>query len=407
MHALRRPLLPSPSALPARHQQVLALALGVFGLVLPFTVAGTSVLLAVLLLLGLAAAPAVWRSRPWREPAMAFGLLLLAYVLLHTLLLTGSASALRTVLMRYKELALAPVLFALYRLAPQRDWFFRGLVLGTLGYALVTWAGLLHERLGQVLLSRRIAAGFEFSVMAFLLLERARSATRRWPWLLGAAFLALTVLVAVDGRTGQVVLLLLLAHAAWTQSPRRWRLAAAVLLPVAAATVALMSGSVQKRMGETLNAFRHPPAETFTSSAIRAELIKHGLTLAKEHWLLGGGYTRYAEMHQDAVRRAYRDDPARQGLADQFWARAENPHDEYLMHLVGGGLPALLLFLAWLGAPLLREGPDGAPSPALTGLVIAFAAGCLFNSLLMDFVEGHFYMGLMAWLLARQSVPPA
>jgi heptosyltransferase-3 len=37
---------------------------------------------------------------------------------------------------------------------------------------------------------------------------------------------------------------------------------------------------------------------------------------------------------------------------------------------------------------------------ALAGVALAFAVGCVFNSLLLDFMEGHLYVTLLAWLLA-------
>ena len=37
---------------------------------------------------------------------------------------------------------------------------------------------------------------------------------------------------------------------------------------------------------------------------------------------------------------------------------------------------------------------------------MAFAVGCLFNSMLLDFVEGHFYIALLAWLLAENRYAP-
>jgi len=40
-------------------------------------------------------------------------------------------------------------------------------------------------------------------------------------------------------------------------------------------------------------------------------------------------------------------------------------------------------------------------------LCLAFALGGLFNSLLMDFVEGHLYIGLLAWLMAGMRPRPA
>jgi heptosyltransferase-3 len=42
----------------------------------------------------------------------------------------------------------------------------------------------------------------------------------------------------------------------------------------------------------------------------------------------------------------------------------------------------------------------------LGGIALAFAVGCLFNSMLLDFVEGHFYVALLAWLLAENRYAP-
>jgi len=78
------------------------------------------------------------------------------------------------------------------------------------------------------------------------------------------------------------------------------------------------------------------------------------------------------------------------------------------MQLVGGGVVALALFLAWLVAPMLRVPHSRGVQASLIGIGLAFAFGCLFNSLLMDFVEGHFYVTLMTWLLAQSGrAPPA
>ncbi|MGZ5269327.1 MAG: O-antigen ligase family protein [Ramlibacter sp.] len=405
--SLRTPALPAPGALPKRLDLVLAIALAGYGFFLPWSVAGTSVLLAVLLLLALACAPAVWRSRPWREPTIAIGLLLFAWIALHTLLRDGTLRSLRTPLVAYKELLVAPVLYALFRLCHRNKWFWRALLAGTGGYALANWAGLYFPPLAEALAAHRIAASFEFAVVAYLVLDHAPHSATPWRWRAGAAFLAATLVFAMDGRTGQLVLVLMLMLVAWRQASPRWRVVAVLGVPLLVALAGLGSGAMQRRMAETVEAVQQVPHEPYSSSAIRIQLMRHGLILAREHWLLGGGYNHYAELHQDAVRRANADDPQRRHMVDAFWARSVNPHDEYVMQLVGGGIVSLALYLAWLGAPLLRRRPDGTPSSALVGMVVAFALGCLFNSLLMDFVEGHYYTALLAWLLARDSLAPA
>ena len=404
---LRRPDLPAAPPLARALDLVAGIALAAYGFLIPFSVAGTSVMLAVLLLLVLACAPRVWRSRPWREPTMAIGLVLFAWIALHTLFLDRTLHSLRAPLVSYKELLLAPLLFALFRLCSRRGWFGGALLAGTLLFAVAYWVGLFRPAFAPQLMPHRIAASFEFAVIAYLLLEGAPRAARPWAWRAAAAFLALTLLFAMDGRTGQLVLVLMVMVIAWRQVPRRWRIPALLAVPVLASLVVLSSQPSQRRIAETAQAMQQIPHEPYTSTAIRLELVRHGLTLAREHWLLGGGYNHYGALHQDAVRRAYGNDPQRRHLVDAFWARSVNPHDEYLMQLVGGGIVALALFLAWLAAPILRRRADGTSSAALVGLVVAFAVGCLFNSLLLDFVEGHYYTALLAWLLAREAAPRA
>lgn len=405
--ALRRPGLPEAAPLPRALDVAVGAALAVYGFLIPFSVAGTSVMLAVLLLLVLACAPRLWRSRPWREPTMAIGLVLFAWIAVHTLVRDGSLRSLRTPLVAYKELLLAPMLFALFRLGSRRAWFWHAVLAGTLAFAVAFWVGLFRPAFAQQLMPHRIAASFEFAVIAYLLLEQAPRSPRPWAWRAAAAFLGLTLLFAMDGRTGQLVLVLMVMVVAWRQVRRPWRIPALLAVPVIAAIVIVSSGPSQRRIAETVEAMQQIPHEPYTSTAIRLELVRHGLTLAREHWLLGGGYNHYSQLHQDAVRRAYGNDPLRRHMVDAFWARTVNPHDEYVMQLVGGGIVAFVLFLGWLAAPILRRRADGTPSAALVGLVAAFAIGCLFNSLLMDFVEGHYYTALLAWLLAREAVPRA
>lgn len=403
--ALRRPALPPVMPLPRALDRALAVALAAYGFLIPFSVAGTSVMLALLLLAGAACAPTVWRSRPWREPAMAIGLVLFAWIALHTLVHDGTLRSLRSPLVAYKELLLAPLLYALFRLCSRHVWFWRALLAGTLAFAAAYWAGLFWPTLAPRLLPHRIAASFEFALVAYLLLDQAPRTARPWLWRLSAAFLGLTLLFAMDGRTGQLVLVLLVMVVAWRQVRGRWRIPALLAVPVLASLVVLSSEPSQRRIRETVEAMQQVPHEPYSSTAIRLQLVRHGLTLAREHWLRGVGYNHYSEAHQDAVRRAYGNDPERRHMVDAFWARSVNPHDEFVMQLVGGGIVALALFLAWLAAPVVRRRADGTTSAALVGVVAAFAVGCLFNSLLMDFVEGHYYTALLAWLLALESAP--
>jgi O-antigen ligase len=380
-------------------QAALTAGLAALGFFLCFSVAGVSLALAALCALALLMAPAAWRSAPWREPVMATGLILLAYIAVHTLWTSGWTTASAHAVNHYQELLLAPVLLVLFRLSPRREVFFRSLAAGAAFYAALHWIALGVPQAAAFVAPRRISAGFTLAVCCFLLLEYARGRTTAWRWRALAAFLALTVVFLIEGRTGQLVLLLLAAYAGFTHSSGRWRWAAALGAPLVVLAAAVASPAVQLRASETLSGLRAVQSPAATSTGIRLELMRYGLQLARENFVAGAGFTRYGELQDRAVQQHEAGLPAPNLQMQDVLARTPNPHNEFLMQLVGGGLPALALFLAWLTLPVLRRATPRW-QPGLVGLVLAFAAGCLFNSMLMDFTEGHFYVAVLAWLLA-------
>lgn len=395
------PALPAAAALPHWLDRSLTVALTLLGFFLAWTPAGVSIVLAMLALLALVAAPAIWRSAPWRDPVIATGLVLLAYITLHTLWVSGFTSTAGQAINRYHELAMAAVLLALFRLSSQPQLFFRAMVLGVIAYAVTHWVALFIPALAANLASRRISAGLCLLLVAFVLVERARLNPRPWPSRIAAAFLCLTVLFAIDGRTGHLVLLLLAALVAWVHSPKRWRWAALIAVPMVVLAVGLASSAVQLRLAETMAASAKNKNGELTSTAIRIELIRSGLALSTQYYATGAGFARYAEVNRQSVTARFGPEPVRQGLP---WATIENPHNEFVMQIVGGGVAALVLFVVWLVLPAMRR-KNGHANVALVGLVLAFAVGCAFNSMLRDFVEGHFYVALLAWLLAHPTAP--
>lgn len=400
---IRQPSTPPAPALAPWLDRLLGIALAALGFFLPWSVAGVVGSIGALFLLALAAGPALWRSVPWREPTIALGLVLLGFIAIHTLVMSGIAPVTWHTVNRYHELLLLPLLLVMFRLGAGRRGFFRALLVGTVLYALAFWFALLSPKLAAWLLPRRISAGFGLAVCAFLFLEMARCRAR--PWLLRtvAAFLAVTVLFAIDGRTGHIVVLALAGCAAWMHSPRRWRWSAAVVLPLAVLAAAWVSPTVQKRLAESMAGTQPMADGTLSSTGIRIEMMRNNMDLARDHYAVGTGYANYARVHEQATQQRYSNDPVRQGYLREKWVRTANPHNEFLMQLIGGGLVAAALFVAWLALPLVRRETAPGTRGLLAGLVIAFAIGCLFNSLLMDFVEGHLYVTLLAWLLARQA----
>jgi heptosyltransferase-3 len=389
-------------------QLMVCTAFAALGFFLPFSSAGVSLALAALALLSLARPRFILAAQPWKEPTMAAGLALLAYIAIHTLWTTGPGLAGVVTINHYQELLLAPLLFALLKDARCRRVFLRALFIGVTLLALAQWGALVLPRLATALSSRRISVGFALALCAFMALMQAQSRPRRWPGRALAAFLAATVLFAVNARTGHVVLIVLVSYAAWQHSPRRWRWAAVLAAPLLVMVLAMASGAVGSRLKETLAASQSVPAAgPLSSTAIRVNMIQVGADLVRRYALTGAGFANYSAVHEQAARARYGQEPAIIG-DPSHWVRTSNPHNEYLMQLIGGGVVSLGLFLLWLGLPLRAAARARAPvAGMLAGSVLAFAIGCLFNSLLLDFVEGHLYMALLAWMLAEHRFAPA
>jgi len=384
-------------------QALLTLTLAGLGFFLPFSSAGVAIAEFVLLLLVLARPRALVRPEVWRDPVMAIGLALLAYIAVHTLLSGVAQREGVSAVNQYQELLLAPVLAALLVRPRDRQALLRGFVAGAVFLALLYWSVLVAPEMRHVVGARRVSAGFALAVCAFLLVLRARAHPRAW-WLRGvAAFLTLTVLFALDSRTGSVIVLVLAACAAWLHAPRGWRWGAALAGLAIALAVALSSKALEGRIHETI-AGSQPASATgeFTSTTIRIELVRISADLVRRYWLTGAGYAGYAAAHERAARERYPGLSPEETERRILWMHGSNPHNEYVMQLVGGGIIALALFVAWLAAIAQRAATARAPvGGILGGLAIAFAVGCLFNSLLLDFVEGHLFVALLALLVAE------
>jgi ADP-heptose:LPS heptosyltransferase/O-antigen ligase len=393
---------------------LLALALALLGFFLPFSTAGVAIAEVMLLLLILVRPRSLAEPAPWQEPVMACGLLLLAYIAIHTLVVSGAGRHSIQTINGYQELLVAPLLLALLQRARDRAILFWSIVAGSMLLASLYWASLVAPWIRvEIVGERRISAGFTMALCAYLLVLRAEDHVHPWRLRLLAAFFVASVLFAINSRTGHLLVLLLAGCVAWLHTPRRWRIAAAIAVPAALLLVALSSPAVRDRVQETL-AGSQPirPNGEFTSTTTRLGLMHITAELSRRYALTGAGFANYAAVHEQAGRALYPELAASPLGAEALWLRSSNPHDEYVMQLVGGGIVALLLFVAWLGLTLRRA--LQAPPPTrgmLAGMALAFAVGCAFNSLLLDFTEGHVYVALLAWAMAetrkRRRAPDA
>jgi O-antigen ligase len=398
-----------PEAGERNYQRVLKACLAALGFFLPFSTAGVNIVLGVLLALCFVAPMRIWRTRPWRDPVLATGLVLLAYISLRTVAADGFTVTSLEVIKKYQELLLLPLFWALMRNARRPQVFANGLMVGSLGFAALYWIGDLlglskADVLGNWLHMHRISASFGLAICAFVLFEHARLGRLRprigYP---AALFLAATVLLVVGARTGHVVMLLLLLCAASRAAPPRARVLAVTGALLTVVAVGAMSSSIRHRVVETLHdtqAAQRGEVRADSSTGSRLEVLHNAVTVAREHWLVGTGWSQYPRAVEEVALRRHADPKQVPG------ALSRNAHNEYLMQLAAGGLPALLLFIAWVSLPVWRAARDagtGRPWSSAVGCVaLAFAVAALFNSLLLDAVEAHLYAALLAWLLVRR-----
>jgi ADP-heptose:LPS heptosyltransferase/O-antigen ligase len=385
-------------------QLLLSFTIALMGFFLPFSTAGVAIAEVLLLLLVLFRPSSIARAQPWREPVMGCGLLLLAYIAVHTLLVSGAGRSSVQAINGYQELLVAPMLLALLERRRNRELLFWTFVAGSLFLAALYWASLVQPWIRvYVIGERRISAGFAFVLCAYLLVLRAEGSPHPWPLRGLAAFFVASVLFAIDARTGHVLLLVLAACVAWLHTPRRWRVPAAIGVPVALLAIALASPAVRHRVNETLAGVQPLQANgEYTSTTTRIGLMRIAGALSLRYGVEGAGYANYGAVHAQMARELYPNLERSPQAAEALWLRSENPHDEYVMQLVGGGVIGLGLFVAWL-AIAFREGvrvatPQGG---MLAGLALAFAVGCTVNSLLLDFTEGHIYVALLAMVIAE------
>lgn len=384
------------------YQRLLSGVLGMLGFFLLFSTAGTATSLTLLLLLALAAPRQFWRAVPWREPVLVAGLALMAYIALRTFLADGFTRDSLRFVNHYHELLLVPLLYGAMRMARRPQWFANGLLLAVAGLCALSWLAPFNVDAYDFMLRRRISAGFGLAVCAFLVFEHTRLGhLPRWQGYPAAAFLAATVLFTGQGRTGQLVLLFLVGCATFRALRGRWRLPLTLAALVLALAVAGLSPPIRTRMAETWATLNAPAGNVRANSTTgRLEILHNAVGVAGEHWALGTGWPHFpAALREMSARR--------HGTPSSVYgANSDNPHGEYLLQLGAGGLPALLLFVAWLASPVWRAWKNRAAPEPWTGLMacvtLAFALAALFNSVLMDWVEAHFYVALLAWLQARR-----
>jgi O-antigen ligase len=371
--------------------------------VLPFSTAATSVFMLLALLGWLLAGE--WRTTLRAiaaQPAAWMGCALCAALLLGVLWsLAPSATALAA-LGKYRELLLFGVVMHLCGDARWRWrvlWAFLGSAMALLVVSYLISFGLISPRGNPsmardnaVFLKSHITHGFIMSLLAYaacLWGLRQQGWRRTLGWSI-ALLAAANVWLAVQGRTGYVVLAALLLWFAASQWSRRGLVVGLLALAALLAASYQWAPNFQMRAGKALEEaadyLRAPPSRpevSETPTGLRLHFWRRSLDALARRPLLGAGTGGWSEAFYQATAG---DPPALHDRAHM------HPHNEYLNLAVQLGPAGLVLLLALFAAAFRAAGRLPANEARLAeGVVLAFAVGCLFNDLIWDMTEGHIW----------------
>jgi O-antigen ligase len=233
-----------------------------------------------------------------------------------------------------------------------------------------------------------ITHGFIMSLVAYgaALLALRASGARRWG-LAGVALLAaFNVWFAVQGRTGYVVLSMLVLWLGYARWSLRGLAGAAAVLVLALGAAYQWAPAFETRVSKAVEEaqdYRKQGQPGETSIGSRLHFWKRSAQWLAGHPLLGAGTGGWAEAFYQATEG---DDPFMHNRA------RDHPHNEYVHMAVQLGPLGLALFVAMLVAGWRGAARLPVPYPDLArGFVLAFAIGCLFSDFLRDSTEGHLW----------------
>lgn len=305
---------------------------------------------------------------------------------------------------KYIDILFIPILICLFKEEKTRGYAIAGFMLAmtaTLILSYVIQTGLFpHNSLlqGEVdnafVFKWQLTQNIFMAFFAYLLAVKARyceTPRMRMLFALMAALAFYNVLFMMQGRTGYVILAILLVYFCF--SWLRWKglavaLSVGLLIGVAGYYgVGPMQNRVQSAASEVEG--WKPGQGGRTSSGLRLDYYTNSLAIIRAHPLFGVGTGGFEKAYGEKVRNT-------------DMAPSNNPHNQYLLitaqlGVLGLALLLYLFFTQWRMAGLL---PSALEKNLAQGMLLTIASGSMFNSLLLDHAEGLFFAWMSGVLFA-------
>jgi O-antigen ligase len=208
-------------------------------------------------------------------------------------------------------------------------------------------------------------------------------------WIALAMLVGYNVFFMVPGRTGQMVLLLILAYLAICQVQSRYVGATLVAIGVAT-TLIYLSSDVFSNRWDTVFAEESAwqsgvHGKLGSSTGTRLDFYSTTLAIIAKYPWFGVGTGGFSAAY-DSVK-------------EMSMPGSNNPHNQYLLFTAQLGIGGLILFLALLASMAQQNARIENPSirHIAWGIWIAIVAGNLSNSFSLDHAEGLFAAWAIGW----------
>jgi O-antigen ligase len=329
----------------------------------------------------------------------------LAWMYLSLLWSEGGDSERMVSFMRHARLWVLPAIYYLVQTRQEALKVLVALVMGQAFVVLSSWLLWLGVSLPWAMTKYPMGAGIVFAstleqpVMSTLMLVLVwflrAEIPQKWRQTIVTIALVLTianVFFVMTGRTGYLVMMLAISLAIFWLLPKKFR-PAAVLLPIVMALVlGFISTRFQTKMAEIKrDVLEYQKGNFDTSQAQRLDYWAKSLEAIHEKPIIGHGVG------------SWRVNYIRLGGADQV-NPPSNPHQQFLLWMVEGGLIGLAFLLA-IFAAIYRDSRqlDLAAQQALRATLAITILMSMMNCPLFGAGMGEFILLMMATLLAANQ----
>lgn len=377
------------------------------GFTIPLSIAATNIAvgLAILLLLAEFFLLSIDYKKNWHilraHPVVWLALALFSFMLLAMFYSPVTFAEMGKMLLKYRELLLIPLFILLINNAKSRQLglyaFLGGMGLTLILSYLIMWTGWEIGK-GTVenpfVFKNHITQGILMSLAAyFLAIQSLQQPQWRGLRIIAILLAMYNIIFMTQGRTGYLVLASLMLLLIYQLYHWRGFIIGIIAISILSTISYTYSDHVKTRINKIFeNVTAYEQGQSETSIGLRIEFYKNSLQLIAKHPFLGTGTGSF---HQTYTTFA----------TSQNMLTTDNPHNEYLMIAIQWGLIGLSLFISLLYWAWQQANRLSIEKKWMTqGLVITIVVGCLVNSLLLDFTEGHAFVFLLSVFLGEHEM---